>query len=60
MNTKYTKTNCVHVGVILVQKFPEVFTDKIAKALNLNIDILVTDSIIVNLSPYHINPPTLV
>lgn len=42
------------------KKCPEVFTDKIAKALNLNIDIVVTDSIIVSLSPYHINPPTLV
>lgn len=44
----------------LYKKCPEVFTDKIAKVLNLNIDIVVTDSTIVSLSSYHINPPTLV
>lgn len=68
MNTECTKINCIHVGVsdmqdevdILVRKYPEVFTDKIGKALNLTVDIEVTDNTIVNLRPYHINPPTLI
>lgn len=59
--------NCIHVGNLqmqkdvdlLIKKYPEVFSNKIGKALNLTVDIELTDSEVVNIRPYYLNPPTL-
>lgn len=43
----------------IVTEFPEVFSDKIGKALNLEIKLEVVDQTVVNQRPYFMSPPVL-
>lgn len=43
----------------IVNSYPEVFTDRIGKALDLEIKLEVTDNEPVNIRPYFLNPPVL-
>lgn len=62
-----TDVNCIYAGdpslqkeaEMLIDKYPQVFFDKIGKALNLVVDIELIDKTVVNLRPCHLSPPTL-
>lgn len=59
----YVKTLCSHMDIDyeaekLIAKYPEVFTDKIGKAIDLEVSITLLDHTPVNIRPYMLAPPT--